>query len=118
VASTSKTDGRGANIGRLVGIWSAVEGVAILLAVNLCRNLGAPDAVIPAIAIIVGLHFFPLARGIPVRLYYLTGTAMVAVGAAALLVPMPGRLLATGLGCAAVLWLSCGVLVLRAPRRA
>src|SRR2546423_7828230 len=69
-------------IGRGVGIWSAVEGVAILVAVNVLRNLGLADAIGPAIAIIVGLHFLPLARGIPVRLYYATGAAIVLAGAA------------------------------------
>src|SRR5690242_10910502 len=52
-------------IGRIVGIWSAVEGVAIFLAINVCLNIGAPDAALPIVAIIVGLHFLPMAHGFP-----------------------------------------------------
>lgn len=70
----------GRRIGRLVGIWSGVEGVAIFVAINVCINLQRPDWVVPAICVIVGLHFLPLARGLPVRLYYATGAAMTVLG--------------------------------------
>src|SRR6201999_1728744 len=40
--------------GRTVGIASAAEGVAILVAVNVAQNLHRTDLVVPAIAIIVG----------------------------------------------------------------
>lgn len=106
----------GARIGRLVGIWSALEGGAIFVAVTICQNIGAPDAVVPALAIIVGLHFLPLARGIPVRLYYVTGLALVSVGAAALLLPGPDRLAPVGFAAAAILWASCAALIGRASR--
>jgi hypothetical protein len=99
-------------VGRLVGIWSAVEGVAILVAVNVLRNAGMADSVGPAIAIIVGLHFLPLARGIPVRLYYATGGAIVLAGAAALLLPTVERLPAAGLGSAIILWVSAVAIIL------
>lgn len=101
-----------ARIGRLVGIWSAVEGVAIFVGVTVCQNIGAPHAVAPVIAIIVGLHFLPLARGIPVPLYYLTGAALVATGGGALLLSEPARIAVTGFGSAAILWVSCVALVL------
>lgn len=105
---------RNPNVGRLVGIWSAVEGVAIFVAANVCMNIGAQDAVAPVIAIVVGLHFLPLARGIPLPLYYATGVALVALGLAALLLPGPERVGVTGLGAAAILWASCVLLVRQA----
>ena len=37
----------GAHVGRLVGIWSAIEGVAIFVAVTICQNIGARDAIVP-----------------------------------------------------------------------
>jgi hypothetical protein len=101
-----------ARIGRLVGIWSAVEGVAIFVGVTVCQNIDAPHAVAPVIAIIVGLHFLPLARGIPVPLYYLTGAALIATGSGALLLSEPARMAATGFGSAIILWISCAALVL------
>lgn len=101
----------GEHVGRLVGIWTGIEGVAIFLAANVLINLHRPDAVMPAIAIIVGLHFLPLAKGIPVRLYYATGAALVAIGAVALVAPPWHLPLATGASAALVLWLSSAALV-------
>jgi len=101
-------------VGRLVGIWSAVEGVTMFLAANVLINLGMRDALGPAFAIIVGLHFLPLARGIPVPLYYATGGAMAAAGTAALLLPGPERLTAAGAASALILWISAATIILRA----
>ncbi|PSL25403.1 DUF7010 family protein [Chitinophaga ginsengisoli] len=36
------------------------EGLGILIGINLVNNLGHPDLVIPVIALVIGLHFFPL----------------------------------------------------------
>src|SRR3982751_773868 len=47
--------------GRLVGIASAAEGVAMFVVANVLMNVGWKDAVAPAMALIVGLHFLPLA---------------------------------------------------------
>lgn len=101
--------------GRIVGIASAVEGVAIFAAVILLVNLGRRDLIAPAVAVVVGLHFLPLARWLPAPIYYLTGALLVAVGmAGAVVQDLPARILAVCIGAAAVLWLSCGVVLLRA----
>lgn len=110
-------DAAQARIGRVVGRWSAVEGLAIVAVVIICQNIGAADAIVPVIAIIVGLHFLPLARGIPVPFYYATGVAMVATGGAALLLSEPARIGVTGFGSAIILWVSC-VALASAPGRA
>jgi hypothetical protein len=96
---------KGPHVGRLVGIWSGVEGAAMFVAANVLINTHHRDALMPAFAIIVGLHFLPLARGIPVRSYYLTGAALVAVGAIALLAPLNGPLF-VGVAAAVILWAS------------
>lgn len=106
-----------ARVRRLVAIWSSVEGVAIFATFALCARLGLPDVPIPMLAIIVGLHFLPLARGLSVAIYYATGAAMIAVGAIALLLPAPERHLATGISCALILWASCLAIFIRAGRR-
>jgi len=106
-----------ARIGRLVGIWSAVEGVAIFAGVTVCQNIGAAHAIPPVIAIIVGLHFLPLARGIPVSAYYGTALALIATGVGVLLwLPPSHQLPATGWLAAVILWVSCVELV-SAPGR-
>ena len=73
---------------------------------------------LPVGAIIVGLHFFPLARGIPVRIYHATGAGLLAVGAAGLLLPASDRPLVSGMGAALVLWGTALMIVLRSPQRA
>jgi hypothetical protein len=50
---------------RKAGIASGVEGLAILLAVNVLAHFGRSDYAAPVIAIIVGLHFMPLAQRLP-----------------------------------------------------
>src|SRR3569832_141821 len=54
------------HVRRLVRTWSAIEGAAMLAAIIVLANLGRQDAIPPVFAIIVGLHFLPLAKGIPV----------------------------------------------------
>ena len=100
----------GDHVGRVVGIASAVEGVAIFLVANVLINLHMPTLLLPAIAIIVGLHFIPLARWIPVPLYYRTGAGLIAVGLAASFLPPDNRAIATGIAAALVLWAS-GILL-------
>jgi hypothetical protein len=93
------------HVGRLVGIWSGIEGVAMFVAANVLIATHHREALMPAFAIIVGAHFLPLARGIPVRLYYLTGAALVAVGIAGLLAPLQVPLF-VGASAAVILWAS------------
>lgn len=116
-ATANFSEARNPRIGRLVGIWSAVEGVTIFLAINVCRNIGAPNASLPVVAIIVGLHFLPLARGFPRPLYYATGTGLVVIGVIALLLPGADRYAFTGFGSAIILWISCVALALGATLR-
>ncbi len=93
----------GDHVGRVVGIATGVEGIAIFIAANVLINLHLPTLVMPAIAIIVGLHFIPLARWIPVPLYYRTGAGLVAIGGAACFFPPEHRAIATGVAAALIL---------------
>jgi hypothetical protein len=101
-----------------VGLWSTIEVVALLITANLLEKLHRPDLMMPCGAIIVGLHFFPLARGIPVRLYHATGAGLVIVGLAGLLLPATDRAIVVGMGAALVLWATALLIVLRAPQAA
>jgi len=49
-------------IGKWFGIIFGAEGLGIFVGINIVVNLGYPDLVIPTIALVVGLHFFPLAK--------------------------------------------------------
>jgi hypothetical protein len=107
---------RGPHVGKLVGLWSAIEGVAIIIVGNLLQHFHRPDLVIPAAVIIIGLHFFPLARGIPVRLYHATGAALLLLGLSALLLPAYERASITCFGAALILWSTVMLAVLQIRR--
>ena len=105
---------RAPHVGRLVGTWSGVEGIAMFLAANLLIKTHHNRALMPVFAIIVGLHFLPLARGIPARFYYVTGNAMIMVGLIGLII-MPSHLpLLTGLAAATIMWISAITVLRRA----
>jgi hypothetical protein len=101
--------------GRLVGIASGGEGLAIFLAMIVLGNLGLSDYAAPVIAIIVGLHFVPLARWLPAHLYYGTGVLLIVLGVCGLAMRAPDqRLLIVSVGAACVLWLTCVIVLGRA----
>lgn len=104
----------GARVGRIIFIWSAAEGVAIVIVLNVLINLGQARLAVPAVAIIVGLHFFPLARGIPMPPYVALGSALTVLGAGAMLLPGPYPAPVAGFGAAILLWFTCIALVRKA----
>jgi hypothetical protein len=109
---------RGPRVGRLVGLWSTIEMVAIVVTANLLQHFHRFDLEFPVAAIIVGLHFFPLAQGIPVRLYHATGAAFVAAGVVGLVLPAAERPLVVGTSAALILWATALAMSLRARRMA
>jgi hypothetical protein len=109
---------RGSHVGKVVALWSAVEVIALLIAANLLEQFHRPDLMLPIGATIVGLHFFPLARGIPVKLYHATGAGLIVVALVGLLVPAADRAIVAGMGAALVLWGTALMIVLRSPQAA
>ena len=103
--------------GRLVGWASAAEGLAIFVAANVLGNSGHRDAIAPVIALIVGAHFIPLARGLPAPAYYATAVALAALGLAGLgVTDLSTRLTLVSAGAAGVLWLTSASALHRAWR--
>lgn len=62
-----------------------VEAVLIVVAANVLSAVGRPDLVLPAIALVVGLHFYPMARIFRRRVDTWLATVLSAVGLAGLL---------------------------------
>ncbi|WP_143447551.1 hypothetical protein [Kineosporia sp. R_H_3] len=53
---------RGRRIGRAYGLTFGVEGLAIFVVAATLSRTGNVDYQVPAIALVVGLHFYPMAR--------------------------------------------------------
>jgi hypothetical protein len=93
-------------------VVNAVQWSSIGLAVLLLNLTGHVAWILPAVILVVGLHFFPLARLFGYRAYNLTAAALVVVACAALLSGgavngVALTLLATG----AILWLTAVALL-------
>jgi hypothetical protein len=101
-------------IGRVFGIVNAVQWTLVFLATTLLPRFGLGWLIVPAIVIIVGLHFFPLARLFDLHLYYATGIALVgwavviALASRTTLVPM-----ITAVGTGTLLWVTAAILMLQ-----
>ena len=98
----------GAPARRIDPTWMAIATVGevlfIVLGVDLAVHAGRPDLALPAVALAVGLHFFPVARAIGYPLYAATGAAITVVALASIAVPGPLRTALLGCGTASCLW--------------
>lgn len=93
--------------GRVFGWVNAVQWGTVILLVQLLPRLGYKQAIIPAIIVVTGLHFFPLARLFANRVHYLTGGALVACALGCLLLGQQPALQAqAALGAGLILWAS------------
>lgn len=105
-------------IGRTFGRVNAIQWAAIIfIAVALGRfHL---DAYTPAaVTVVVGLHFFPLARLFRHPQHHLTGALLVAWGAICpLLLPRETLQSTTAFGTGALLWVSAAITLGRAFRQ-
>ena len=102
----------GKRTGIAFGIVFAVEFILIATAAAILTKLDRPLLIPVVIALIVGLHFFPLARLFHVPVYSITGMLCVVCALVSLLVTdEPVRLLLLGLAIAIVLWGSAGIVL-------
>lgn len=93
---------------RIVGI---AEGIAIFAAIFILGRVRQPEWIPAAIALIVGIHFFPLASIFRVRIYHATGFLLCAVFALTVSLAFASGVEAVwfavpGLGSALVLWIT------------
>jgi uncharacterized protein DUF7010 len=105
--ATRDIDRREARAGRTFVIVNIAQGIAIFIAVQVWYNLHKPEYLAPTIALIVGLHFFALARPMKLPSHWVVGglICLVAVGTV-LAVPTGYWGPVVGLGNAAILWVA------------
>ncbi len=105
---------RGRRIGIWFGITFATEGVLIGVASGICNALNRFDLFFPIMALIVGVHFFPLAFLFQVKTYYLVGAFLCVLALITLLVvpetvtlggqQITAQWVVLGFGAAFILW--------------
>jgi len=70
--------------------WASIgEGIGIVIAINLANNLGHPELKLAAVALVVGLHFLPMAYAIPFWQFYVLGAALVFTSILGMCMPQP-----------------------------
>lgn len=90
----------------------AGEMIGIAVVVILLGHAGYPLLIPIVITVIVGLHFFPLARIFHIPIYWGTGTALIVCAVASLLIVNEHvRLLVLGIAVALVLWTTAAIIL-------
>ena len=94
---------RPAGSGRVM-LWSSIgEGVALSVVVQLAVGLGRSDLILPAMALVVGLHFIPIAYWAPFRQLYALAAVIVLGGIIGLSLYQPAGGTVSGFTAAAAL---------------
>lgn len=110
---TSKDQDHWKNVNKKFILVFALEGIAIAIASVICNMADRFELFFPIMAIIVGIHFFPLAQLFRVYFYHVTGAVLCALGIIAFFIPLNAtiagvaliaRSMFIGLGSAATLW--------------
>ena len=93
---------------RIVMWASAVEGIALFVVAGIVLpSTGHREATVSAVALIVGAHFVPLARGLRAPGYYWTAAALMSLGLAGFAISeLAARVTSVSAGAAVVLWLT------------
>ena len=99
-------------------MWSSIaEGIGLFIAANVVMNLGHRDLLLPAMALVVGLHFLPMAYAIPFRPFWLLGLSLLAAAALGFGLDQPAGGVVAG-SAAALALTGAAVLALRRDVRA
>ncbi len=81
-------------------LWSSIgEGIGLFLVNQLLINLGHSDLIVSAMALVVGLHFIPIAYWAP----YILAAAIILGGIVGLLIDQPAGGTVSGFTAAAAL---------------
>jgi hypothetical protein len=95
-------------------MWSSTaEGIGLFLASNIVINLHRAELLLPAMALVVGAHFIPIARAAAFPPFYALGAALITAALIGFVVPAPLGGAISGLMAAAGLWTASVIAVRR-----
>lgn len=83
-------------IGKWFGIIFGAEGLGIFIGINIVVNIGHPELTIPVLALVVGLHFYPLAKVFKRTFDYYLATWSTIVAILAIVLTLNKTLTETG----------------------
>ncbi|MFB5663485.1 hypothetical protein [Alteribacillus sp. HJP-4] len=115
--------------GRRIVLWFniifIVQGLAVGTTIVICNTIGRTEMIPAVIALMVGIHFIPLAYLFQVRLYYATGILICGTAVLSLFLPSQiqfgehliiPQLSILGFGGALILWVT-GLLIWKTANR-
>ncbi|WP_174286919.1 hypothetical protein [Sphingomonas bacterium] len=95
-------------------MWSSIaEGVGLFVSSNIVINLHRPDLLMPAMALVVGLHFLPIAFVAAFRPFYVLGTVLILAAIFGFIAPTPMGGGVAGIIAALGLWIAATMAVRR-----
>lgn len=95
-------------------MWSSIgEGIGLFVAANIVMNLHRPDLLLPSMALVVGLHFIPIAFAASFRPFYVLGAALIVAATAGFVFEAPTGGEVAGFMAAVALWVASGIAVRR-----
>jgi hypothetical protein len=95
-------------------MWSSIgEGIGLFLAGNIVMNIHRPDLLLQSMALVIGLHFLPIARATSLRPFYLLGGTLILAALAGFVIPAPNGGTFAGLFGALGLWVAAVAAVRR-----
>jgi len=83
-------------MGKWFGIIFGAEGLGIFIGINVVINLGHPELTMPVLALVVGLHFFPLARVFKRTIDYYLATWSTAIAVLSIVLSLNKTLTQSG----------------------
>jgi len=95
-------------------MWSSIgEGIGLFLVTNVVNNLHYPQLLLPAMAMVVGLHFLPIAYAEKFRPFYSLGFALTLSAIVGFVIdaPLGGKM--AGLMAAVCLWIASLIAIRR-----
>ena len=114
---TSEQRKAGQQIGRRFSEISELEGAAIIVAVVVLNVVHRSHAIGPVIALIVGVHFFPLAGLFGVLTYYATGALGCLIGIIGFCIDdFRLRRTVVGFSFGCLLWITAVTMLIRASQ--
>ncbi|MCW1429938.1 hypothetical protein [Novosphingobium sp. JCM 18896] len=94
--------------------WSSIaEGIGLFIASNIVINIHRPDLLLPAMALVVGLHFLPIAFAASFRPFYVLGTGLILGAIFGVLAGPPAGGAIAGFAAAGCLWIASAIAVRR-----